>query len=98
MGAVKTLCYPIWFQSPEKCYPIWVHITHWAFFEGFVCFVPLFLIKQGYKTQKLLKKRPPGKKKGRETEVFLLQRGTNSEKQARNALRLTRPEGVRRNV
>jgi len=27
MGAVKTLCYPIWFQSPEKCYPIWVHIN-----------------------------------------------------------------------
>ena len=84
MGAVKTLCYPIWFQSPEKCYPIWVHIripgcevSSWAFFGGFICFVPLFLIKQGYKNQKLIKKRPQGKKKGRKTDVFLPFRGTN---------------------
>ena len=45
MGAVKTLCYPIWFRSPEKCYPIWVHINIGRF-RGF--FKILFPFSQFY--------------------------------------------------
>ena len=60
MGAVKTLCYPIWFQSPEKCYPIWVHITTWADFGNSTKYVPLFCKKQGYKVLNTVKKRPNG--------------------------------------
>ena len=78
MGAVKTLCYPIWFQSPEKCYPIWVHIRDQAcikgaagVFETFLQFCTPVLTKTGVQNAENSKKTPKRTRRGRKTAVFL---------------------------